>query len=156
MKSTAKSAVSFLGLSIVLFFLVLGVYAQSNYTNILASNTNLSKRILKLKSTTSTILLLAQLDEQYSAQQRQPVSDQTLSSFQSEVFEQKHKQLEEWMFDEFFWQVTVPIWNEEVIDEHKEIEPWMMNISVSNRKLNGITANNKGKTWVKKHTFFIL
>ncbi len=156
MKTIAKSVVSFLGLSIVLFFFVLGVYAQSNYTNILASNKNLSKRILKLKSTTSTVLLLAQLDEQNSAKQIQSVSDQTLSSFQSEVFERKHKQLEEWMFDEFFWQVSVPIWNEEAIDEHKEIEPWMMNISVSNRKLNGTTANNTGKTWVQKHSFFIL
>lgn len=149
MKTIAKSAASFFGLFIVLFFFVLGVYAQSNYTNILASNTNLSKHIQTLKSTTSTILLLAQLDEQNSAKQIQSVSDQTLS----EVIERKHKQLEEWMFDEFFWQVTVPIWNEEAIDEHKEIEPWMMNISVTCYQKAGPNAE---AMWVQKHSFFIL
>ncbi|MCB2197713.1 MAG: hypothetical protein KQH79_17780 [Bacteroidetes bacterium] len=152
MKSIAKTAISFFGLSIVLFFFVLGVYAQSNYTNILASNTNLSKRIQTLKSTTSTVLLLAQLDEQNSAKQIQSINDQTLS----EVIEQKHKQLEEWMFDEFFWQVAGPIWNEEVIDEHKEIEPWMINISIANYELKGTTAINTGEKWVQKHNFFIL
>lgn len=156
MKTITKPTASFFGLFIVLFFFVLGVYAQSNYTNILASNKNISKHILRLKSTTSTVLKLAQLDEQNSAKQIQMVNDQTAKSYQTEVFERKHRQLEEWMFDEFFWRVTVPIWNEEAIDEHKEIEPWMMNLSVANYEVKGTTAINTGKKWVQKHSFFIL
>jgi hypothetical protein len=153
MKSFAKTATSFFGLFIVLFFFVFGVYAQSNYTDILASNKNISKRILRLKSTTSSVLKLAHLEEQSSAKQIQVVSNQASKSYQAEVSETKHRQLEEWMFDEFFWQVTFPVWNEEVREEQKEIESWMMNISVTGHQTTGSNAQTM---WVQKHSFFIL
>lgn len=156
MKTTCKTIALSLGLSVVLFFFVFGVYAQSNYTDILASNKNISKRILRLKSTSSSVLKLAHLEEQSSAKQIQMVSNQASKSYQTEVSEIKHRQLEEWMFDEFFWQVVVPFWNEQAADEHREIEPWMINLKVSQYGLNNPIKNNKEKMWAQKHNFFIL
>lgn len=137
MKSRAKTTLKFLSLSIVLSCFVLGVYAQSKYSNILALETKTSKHKTQLRIDNNTELKLAIRDDSKLAE--------------------GNKKLENWMLDKKFWKTVKKYeWEEEPIEQPREIEDWMITLKVKRVGCVDIFSDFKEKPWMKEQSFLIL
>ena len=112
MKSGVTTIVKILSLSILLSCLVFGAYAHNKYENILTSNDNMAEYKTLLNQATK----LAIFNE-------------------AEIIEDQ-KQIENWMFDENFWEIQSNVWDEEVIEEEREVEDWMLNLDLKKENFN--------------------
>ena len=155
MKSRAITIVKILSLSVILSCLVFGLYAQSQFENVLASKETLSKQKTS-PIRTRTNIKLAVLDEFEITEQHKEIESWMLNlSLQKDEFT-KQRQFEEWMFDENFWKVEKPVWEEKIIEEPREIDGWMENLQIEEKKGAKFYLNFREEQWMKKHAFLIL
>lgn len=148
MNTKFKIALKFLSLYIFLFYFSFGIYAHTKCSNTSSINTN----IRKLAPNEN----LANLDSDEFVRKYQSIEDWMLKIEIKKVNHEDQKQLEEWMFDEYFWKIEKPAWDETPTEDPREIESWMMNIDIQKFGCINIYSDFKEKEWMKVHTFFIL
>lgn len=133
MKSILTSTIKIASLSIILFSIAYGVYAQHKLENILDENTSTAKYKTQTRTTDQTNTKLADL-------------------YSPETFEDA-KKVESWMLVDDFWNIEYTI-EQEPTEKEREIEEWMIKFDCYSK-----TDNFSGfheKDWMKKHSFYIL
>lgn len=137
MKSNAKTIVKFVSLSIILSSFVFGLYAQNKYSNYLVNNSKTAKYKTISQTSTTHRVKLASLDE-------------------IEIVEEKCL-MENRMLEDRFWELTNKFeWDEEPVEEHREIEDWMNKFKIQQEDCVDIYSDFVEKEWMKDHSFFIL
>lgn len=137
MKSQTILSLKLLGLSIIISCITLGLYAQEKYTGLLSSNTE----TYKIKN----------------LQQKDKRIQHKLAVIDKRAIHEEKQQLEEWMFDSKFWEISPKFeWENEPAEEPREIEEWMKNIKIKRIGCVDIYSDFVEKDWMHEHNFFIL
>lgn len=158
MKTQIKTLIKFSSLLFAFAVLVLGLYASNNHdisTEIYAQST---KRKISSNPNNNKDLKLALLDNEIIESQR------NLENWMFQKLEiqddqlTRERELQEWMFDSYFWKIESEIWNESVVEEEREIEEWMQNFKIKKSSFMSIDiySDFEEKEWMKKHSFIIL
>ncbi len=184
MKSGVTTIVKISSLSILLSFLVFGLYAQNKYVKILASNDNMTSYKTLPKKTNLNATKVAFLNDWEITEEQKEIEswmhDENFWEIQSNVWDEEvieeerkvedwmlnldlknetfseERYIEEWMFDEFFWEIKTDVWNEEVIEEEGKVEDWMKNLEIVKKRSAKYFHNFREEQWMKKHAFLIL
>ena len=136
MKSISIKKARMLRLTLTISLIFLGLSAQSNSPGSLNENLNTCKLKKQVKLNCEKNQLLTVCDN-------------------LNINEEK-KMLEEWMFDEYFWKISQPEWEEEPIEQIIEIEDWMKTFNVIYMGSNDVFSGFVEKNWMKNHNFLIL
>jgi hypothetical protein len=141
---------------VILSCLVFGLYAQSQYKDLLAANSNISKYKTSTKKNKTVSTKLALLGKKENLEPQKEIESWMLSISLDGNKHTRYRQFEEWMFDEYFWKTTKHEWDEEIIEEPRAIEDWMIHLSLKSIGCTAITNDLKEREWKKKNAFLIL
>jgi hypothetical protein len=153
MKSIITTTVKIVSLSIILFSFAFGVYAQHNFENILAENTNTAKHKTQVKTTNQSNTKLSILYSPEIFEEAKKVEDWMFKIKIEHDVSLETKKIEKWMLDEDFWNIEYTI-EQEPTEKEREIEEWMkkFDFCISTDRVSGFVE----KDWMKQHSFYIL
>ncbi|HAF30059.1 MAG TPA: hypothetical protein DCG75_13545 [Bacteroidales bacterium] len=137
MKSQIGFKIRILSFSILISCIAYGLSAQEKHSNLLSLNTEIVrfKTLPKTKSESQNKLAILNHGE----------------------IVQEEQQLEVWMFNRAFLQIKHRFeWENEPLEEPREIEDWMKNIKIKRIGCVDIYSDFVEKDWMHEHNFFIL
>lgn len=154
MQNKLKIAIKITTLSVVFLFLVLGLYAKNRYHNLLAfQNTSKAKPLLITKSVNNVIY--AHADKGGLVDKKQE-SKESIFVIKPDRETRQQRHFEEWMYDEYFWQIKIPEWDQEPFEDPYELEDWMFNVELKLAGCIDIYSDFKEQKWMRSHSFLIL
>jgi len=128
MKSRAITIVKLFSLSILFSCLVFGLYAQNEFKDLLSRNEMITKAKPRAQKSTISSPKLALFNEGNIVESQKNIENWM---FDLTIIENDDFELEEWMFDEYFWEIKKQIIEEEIIEEQKDLEPWMLKLETN-------------------------
>jgi len=154
MKNKLRIVLKFTTLSIVFLFFVLGIYAGNRYHKTLDFyNTGKAKTLLRKKTLKNDVS--AQLIKDKVVLKKQD-SEELMFDINPDKKLRNQRHFEEWMYDEYFWQIKIPEWEQEPTEEPHELEDWMFNMELKLAGCIDACSDSKEHKWMKSHSFFIL
>ena len=153
MKSIITTAVKIVSLFIILFSIAFGVYAQSNFENILAENAKTTKNKTQFKTTEQSKVKMAILSSPEVFEDAKNIEDWMFEiKIERDPFHE-NRQIETWMLDNDFWNIEYTN-EQEPTEKEREIEEWMkkFDFCISAERVSGFIEKN----WMKQHSFYIL
>jgi hypothetical protein len=153
MKSIITTTVKIVSLFIILFCIAFGVYAQSNFENILAENSKTAKNKTQFKTTDQSKIKLAIVSSPDVFEDAKKIEDWMFEIKIDRDLFHENQQIETWMLDNDFWNIEYTI-EQEPTEKEREIEEWMKKFDFCNcdDDFDGFIE----KDWMKQHSFYIL
>ena len=105
MKSIITTAVKIVSLFIILFSIAFGVYAQSNFENILAENAKTTKNKTQFKTTEQSKVKMAILSSPEVFEDAKNIEDWMFEIKIERDPVHENRQIETWMLDNDFWNI---------------------------------------------------
>jgi len=153
MKSIITTTVKIVSLTIILFSIGFGVYAQHHFENILAENTKTAKNKTQLKTNDQSTIKLAILSSPEVFEDNKTIEDWMFKIKIEHDLSRENRQIETWMLDKDFWNIEYTL-EQEPTEKEREIEEWMkkFDFCISAESISGFVE----KDWMKQHSFYIL